>query len=611
MLDLDVSGKDLTDEGFNEVASALVEAINYDGDHGNVARLEELCLRSNRLTIVSLQALTPVIRVSCHDLRDLDLSDNHISISTDGDVAIWEDFLTSFEQCCVLRRIDLSGNALGDRASEVMLRVYAREEPIDLALPQDIEVTQHEEQNPSTDITRIAEKIKAVNLGPDAADHSVDEGHQKRKFSKQGNLAFYASRCPADAFKESRSPEKAILPASPAESQPLYTTTRGLRSVPYLILQNTAMTDTSALHLSYIIAVHHTPYQLLARVPPAKAGLHAQQLTDYDNHSQCKGIVYLPNTILGSTGLKLLELADTVRKMPLKETVEEIPEIPQTAMKSSIISRRPSNFQSPSILVACRSRRRSIASGGESVQVGESRCAHIVGNLDRARSRIQGDALQEAGPRSNDLWRVALNMLCLGRDLQVQAKKDPLTTLKAKAPVVKTLTVGGPKLKTLTLKSPMPLTLERDSNRPTMPWGNFSPKSPSMPRTSHVLPRTPSQPVALEGRQQTLPVGKAGAQPLLDTHRSSRVIVASSRAKNKAYQTQLPCGFSEEVWRRIIGLAAGASGIMSTRQQRTMLSWALDRNTLSKESEILGLTLASQIWRVLEGTGCLTYDMDA
>lgn len=188
MIELDVSGKDLTDEGFSEVAAALVEAISYNGDQGRVARLEELCLRSNRLTIASLQALAPVIEVSCSDLRDLDLSENHITISSDADVVIWEDFLTSFRKCCVLRRMDLSGNALGDRAFEVMVRVYAKEEPLDFVISPDLEGAHHEEQSSATEIGGVTRKTKKLSLGSDPDDHTMDEGRPKRKVSKQGHL---------------------------------------------------------------------------------------------------------------------------------------------------------------------------------------------------------------------------------------------------------------------------------------------------------------------------------------------------------------------------------------------------------------------------------------
>lgn len=42
------------------------------------------------------------------------------------------------------------------------------------------------------------------------------------------------------------------------------------------------MTETCALHLSYVVSFHFPPTQLLKRVPPAKAGPSAHHLAAYD-----------------------------------------------------------------------------------------------------------------------------------------------------------------------------------------------------------------------------------------------------------------------------------------------------------------------------------------
>lgn len=141
VIDLDTSGRALTSEGFFEIASALVKAIEYEDDNGKIARLEDLCLRDSQIDTRSLIHLARIISLSAHDLRDLDLSENLITITTDDEVAVWEDFLNSFSNCCVLRRIDLSGNALGPRAFEVLTRVYGKEDPVDLALTPDVEAS--------------------------------------------------------------------------------------------------------------------------------------------------------------------------------------------------------------------------------------------------------------------------------------------------------------------------------------------------------------------------------------------------------------------------------------------------------------------------------------
>lgn len=101
--------------------------------------LEELCLKDNGLTVASLSGLTSVMDLVRNDLKDLDLSDNAISVNDPDDVIPWEGFLQSLSKCCVLRRLDLSGNQLGTKAFEVLARVYAKEGPIDLVLPEELE----------------------------------------------------------------------------------------------------------------------------------------------------------------------------------------------------------------------------------------------------------------------------------------------------------------------------------------------------------------------------------------------------------------------------------------------------------------------------------------
>lgn len=129
----------------------MVDSIKRTGPEGKLVRLEELCLKDNHITAASLSSLTSVIRLAHHELRDLDLSGNKITIDTKAEAIEWENFLSGFSECCVLRRIDLSGNALGDKAFEILSKVYAREDPISLVLPGDLKV---EEQKLPTSFSR-------------------------------------------------------------------------------------------------------------------------------------------------------------------------------------------------------------------------------------------------------------------------------------------------------------------------------------------------------------------------------------------------------------------------------------------------------------------------
>ena len=186
-VELDVSGKCLTDEGFAEVASALVESLKYDGDQGRVVRLEELCLTNNRLSATSLQALSPIIKLASNDLRDLDLSDNSITINTEAEVAIWEEFLTSFRSCYVLRRMDLSRNALGPRAFEVMTRVYAKQEAVDLVLPADLGQFKSNERRTSTDIVGVGRGVRKWSVVSEPDEYGSDEDQNPKTDSNKGS----------------------------------------------------------------------------------------------------------------------------------------------------------------------------------------------------------------------------------------------------------------------------------------------------------------------------------------------------------------------------------------------------------------------------------------
>lgn len=93
-----------------------------------VNKLQELHLKGNRLTANTLVELAKVITLSSRDLKELDISNNDIKIVTASDAQKWRYFLQSFGQCCVLKKIDFSGNALGPLGIELLARFYIRSE---------------------------------------------------------------------------------------------------------------------------------------------------------------------------------------------------------------------------------------------------------------------------------------------------------------------------------------------------------------------------------------------------------------------------------------------------------------------------------------------------
>ena len=181
-LEVDLRSKQLTDAGFSELRESLEQAVRYDGSQGKVVLLEELCLKANRLTVASLQCLTPIIDIVAQDLRDLDLSDNMISINDPGDVILWEAFLQSLSKCCVLRRLDLSGNELGTKAFEVFARVYAREETIELGCRDRHD---HMGETPLRDCTSALEHVNLTHIIASASEaEEIDNDEDQKRKSK-------------------------------------------------------------------------------------------------------------------------------------------------------------------------------------------------------------------------------------------------------------------------------------------------------------------------------------------------------------------------------------------------------------------------------------------
>ncbi|KAI4163134.1 MAG: hypothetical protein LQ342_003262 [Letrouitia transgressa] len=480
-VELDVSGKALTHEGFKVVADALARSIQHNEDRGPVVRLEELCLRDNKLHAGSLRALAGVIRLAAHDLRDLDLSDNDVSITTREECDAWETFLKSFARCCMLRRLDLSGNPLGPKAFEILTRVYSQEPPINL-------------------------------LGPEASEHELGHLDVGQREPKQG-----LSRLE----KEVR--DLSVI-SDPALSMSEGDSTISVRS-------------------------------------DLEQGIR--------------------------TGLKILELSVAEHEQLLEADLR--PESP-------ISPNYWGKHQAPRVTDSSPANRsRSITTiAAESGQREHGGPTNPLTELQRARSRVQVNALRDSGLGSNDLWQTSLKMLRVCRSL-CSAKLDKTRRVGPQAGSTRSRKErlpdhpDFPPLPTMTTKpfigylDPFVPSLEvKNLNRTTYPKCKESPKvkTPS-PRPLHELP-SPSNPEM------------STVQDIV----------------RKQYRTSLPCGFTEQIWCRIVSLAVEADEIMSSEQQLSVLRCALDRNTLVREIELLGKSESAQIWKALERMGCLAYQVE-
>ena len=372
----------------------------------------------------------------------------------------------------------------------------------------------------------------------------------------------------------------------------LYPKTRGLRSIPYLVFANTSTNDNCALHLSYIVENHHNPHHLLHYVPLAKAGLPAQQLEAYNQIEGCDGIIYRPNNALGNAGNKVLELAELARndtseaeEMTIQVNFQEL-----DILGSPLAAGRQASDARPSLSpLAVTNRRKSIVSA----DVGEqnNHAASRAGELHRARSRIEGDVLRDFGPQSNDLWRSSLKMLSVSRVILLEPKKPREAKATGK--------------------------LRRSERKPLAPQNGFGRATafPRHPLSTPLAPGNPNQPIIpkLPHRRKNSP----DVSDLKMTRGISRTEAGITEPpptshipqNDNGYRSPLPGGLDERLWGRIISLACGCSGILNAAQVSAVIKWARDRSSLKREMEALGKAESAQIWRVLEGTGCLAYEI--
>ena len=339
------------------------------------------------------------------------------------------------------------------------------------------------------------------------------------------------------------------------------------------------MTETCALYLSYIVVCHNMPEQLLTRVPAAKAGPPAQHLLAYDKETSCRGIIYLPNAQLGAAAMKVLDLSEAVREGLFDDLDPEgNSENASQILKSANVTRKVSDTRgSP----AAAGRRRSTLLVGSTDDGRQGNKGRISIELDRARSRIQRNILEEFGPGCNYLWHVALKMLTLSRYIRPVIEKNQLA-------------IGAVRLEDVKSANSPNVTARRQFS--TTPLATRSPNQPT--NTSFGQWRLENS--------RLVPVTSTNTTPIKLSPPPSPL---KSSVPKAPYRNSLPCGFHEEIWRQIMAIAAGAEGVMSEAQQRSVLRWAMDRGTLCKERESLGLKDSAQIWKVLEGMGCLAYEM--
>lgn len=159
-----------------EVLHTLLECMKYrDAEHPDgAAKLTELHLPGNQLTILSLEKLGEVVELSAGDLRELDISRNQIEIhgGDDKGKGTWLGFLKAFEGCYVLKKLDLGMNQLGIAGVELLSRVYMR---------SDLDFFEEEDQE-----RIVVEEMAALDVNEKENDRGRSKKSPKGKAKQNG-----------------------------------------------------------------------------------------------------------------------------------------------------------------------------------------------------------------------------------------------------------------------------------------------------------------------------------------------------------------------------------------------------------------------------------------
>lgn len=367
--------------------------------------------------------------------------------------------------------------------------------------------------------------------------------------------------------------------------------TRGLRSVPFLIFTNMGMTKACAFHLSVILLEHHHPDALLNFLPSGKS-LSPPQVED---DVQCHGIVYMPNENFEKAGKRLIDLAEILRQEVFESDSDSDESSSQAAAPGATI---PGPY--------------SLRLGWDeekSAERREMRQRHQT-ILGRYKKLLLLDVLKEDGLHSAEIWSVAFNMMVVSRAILLEDQFRPVkasteisdedeASKEIAAPEVST----GPTLSQELLSGrfieddELPLFApERDDfdiNFPAIQDNDCFPYLPSQMQMATVLRPSTPEPTGGNGRKK----------PHSNGHGRSAPACSSTSAAREFGRFGLPM----EIWRVIIAKAVGAEGILSEEQQRTIMRYASDWNSLDQERSVQGAAENQQIWKILESVGCFAY----
>ncbi|KAL4808257.1 hypothetical protein BDV18DRAFT_158366 [Aspergillus unguis] len=626
-LEIDLTGKALTDEGFAEFIDDLIKCVRFrDEQHPfGLAKVTELHLKGNKLTVRSLAKLGEVIADNTGDLRELDLSKNEINIVTEEEQDIWWKFLRSFKNCYVLQKLDLSENVIGVAGVEIFTRVYMKSdlEHLESDAAVIVEKDHGVDPNKGKDVkTSLSEQVGALNLDKENADPHV--GSYKASPAKGKSKQNGTTSTGAEPKKKDDSFDKLRK----------YACTRGLRSIAYLVLSNIELTNTSVGHLNRMVATQRASKKLLAYLPPVKSS-NVPEAAEAN-----KSIIWKPNNTLNIRATSLLQITESIREIQEKAQAKFV-SVDKVAGEAP--DREENDDDSSS------------EEEEEDEEIIQKRRAHLFLAHTRLLKRVRIEALKEEGIGANQIALTALKMGLLARFLLLEDKdrakeetdsnedetlpsedSEPEESMfanqedeqgeefeQAQEDEVNELNIEEP-------ASPEQSHVTPGAYYHPVVTGPFHPSADrfdlEFPALKAIRPKPepkmePCQTKTEEDKTSEKSTLASNTEPGTDsdddreankngngtsiTRSSGKGTTRGGNGKEKKNSWRFGLGI--ENWCSIIAHLVGAHGVLDLEQQMRIVYYASDWDALAYELTIQGAEDSQQIWKYLDTVDCFTY----
>lgn len=515
-LDIRVPDKRLGDEGASALIVGLESALKNGTESVHLA-LKDLNLAKNGMTTTSLRLLAPVIDMARHTLKSLNLSYNKIEVETEQQMLDWQCFLTAFENCTAFLWLDLTGNTkLGAKALEILAKLHVRTDDL-----QPIKMPDRERRG------------------------SHDSG-------------------------------TALTPLSTTDSESSGPRS-GLRSIPYITLNDTGLDDSGALWLSYIIEDHFYPNQLTK-----DGGVETRHYA-----VSCDGVEWRSkNDTLSKDGQGLLDRVESVRQGLFGDDDRSNPPSPGKDERD-------------------------------------------IELLIRSRRKLQRCVIAQDGQASSvDLWRAAIKVVCMSRTFTFAANNVPSEqdevdcgsgSISGRSPADQRAHARPPsnsehlplkKGRSLKLDGHYPIRVLTPEVSMSKGSQKFATNLSQMQRPGHITVSTDNRNGGHCGGVSRSGVLQSGDSHGFIKQQDKNARHTLCREVGETHHLDRPTRrLPLAVIQRIIWytLSPRERDSLTTKQFGRAFRWAQDRTTLRTEMEWLRDSESIQIMRLLESIGCIEY----